>query len=177
MASWPTKLSSVALRFVAFNECVYCTEAAYMEHILLFELGNWKAGVDYASDSKSTHPTEVQLEIGTNNNEFTKFPLPRYQSCPWTYPVPAVTPHVQPSALPLHLSLLHIRRRKGLDHTRTIHEPRSEDAVGICEHAVLQTDDDELTAAESRANESANVLGVREIESGVDLIKNVHGRW
>ena len=95
----------------------------------------------------------------------------------WTYPVPASNAScTHPSALPI-ISLLHIRRREGLDHTRTIHKPHPENAVGICEHAILQTNDDELTAAESRANEPANVLGVREIESGVDLVENVHGCW
>lgn len=95
----------------------------------------------------------------------------------WTYPVPASNAScTHPSALPI-ISLLHIRRREGLDHTRTIHEPRPENAVRVREHAVLQTDDDELTAAEARADQATDVLSVREIESGVDLVKNVHGCW
>lgn len=54
----------------------------------------------------------------------------------WNYPVPAVTPHLHPSALPI-ISLLHISRRKSLDHTRTIHEPCPEDPVRVREHAIL----------------------------------------
>jgi len=90
---------------------------------------------------------------------------------------PAVTPHIHPSITPHHRSLLHIRRRKSLDHTRTIHEPRPENAVRVRKHAVLQTDDDELTATEARADQAADVLGVGEIESGVDFVENVHGCW
>lgn len=40
--------------------------------------------------------------------------------------------------------LLHISRRQSLHHTRAFTKPRPEDAVGVLEHAVLQTDDDEL---------------------------------
>lgn len=75
------------------------------------------------------------------------------------------------------ISLLHIRRRESLDHTRAIHKPCPENAVRVREHAILQTDDDELTAAEARADQATDVLGVREIESGVDFVENVHGCW
>lgn len=87
-----------------------------------------------------------------------------------------VTPQVHPSALPI-ISLLHIRRRERLDHTRAVHEPCPENAVRVREHAVLQTDDDELTAAEACADQATDVLGVGEIESGVDLVEDVHGCW
>lgn len=87
-----------------------------------------------------------------------------------------ITPHVDPSALPI-ISLLHIRRCESLDHTRAIHEPRPENAVRVRKHAILQTDDDELTAAEARADQATDVLGVGEIESGVDLVEDVHGCW
>jgi hypothetical protein len=82
-----------------------------------------------------------------------------------------------PSITPHHRSLLHIRRRKSLDHTRAVHKPCPENAVRVRKHAVLQTDDDELAAAEARADQATDVLGVREIESGVDLVENVHGCW
>ena len=71
------------------------------------------------------------------------------------------------------ISLLHIRRRESLDHARAIHK----DAVRVREHAVLQTDDDELTSAEARPDQATDVLGVGEIESGVDFVENVHGCW
>jgi hypothetical protein len=61
---------------------------------------------------------------------------------------------------PRHLSLLHIRRRKSLNHTRAIHESCPENAVCVREHAVLQTDDDKLTAAESCADQTTDVLSV-----------------
>lgn len=112
-----------------------------------------------------------------NRNNITKnFHTQGINHAQWTFPVPAVTPHVHPSALPI-ISLLHICRRERLNHTRTIHESCPENAVGVCEHAVLQTDDDELTAAEARADQTTDVLGVRKIESGVNLVKNVHGCW
>jgi len=95
----------------------------------------------------------------------------------WTYPVPASNASYTPPSTPHHRSLLHIRRRESLDHTRTIHESRPENAVRVREHAVLQTDDDELTAAEARADQATDVLSVREIESGVDFVENVHGCW
>jgi hypothetical protein len=78
---------------------------------------------------------------------------------PMDLTVPAVTPHIHLPTSPI-ISLLHIRRRESLDHTRTIHEPCPENAVRVCEHAVLQTDDDELTAAEARADQAADVLGM-----------------
>jgi hypothetical protein len=72
---------------------------------------------------------------------------------------------------------LHIRRRQRLHHTRTIHEPRPEDPVRIRKHAVLQTHDDELAAAEARADQAADVLRVRQVEGRVDLVEDVHGCW
>ena len=54
----------------------------------------------------------------------------------------------------------HIRRRQSLNHTSAVHKPRPEDAVGIAEHAVLQTDDNELAALEPSADETTNILRV-----------------
>lgn len=72
-------------------------------------------------------------------------------------------------------SSLHISRRERLHHTRAIHEPRPENPVGVREHAVFQTDDDKLAAAEARADQSADVLRVRQVERGVDFVEDVHG--
>jgi hypothetical protein len=74
-------------------------------------------------------------------------------------------------------SSLHISRRKRLHHTRTIHEPCPENPVRIRKHAVLQTDNNELTAAEASADQATDILRVREIESGVHFVENVHGSW
>lgn len=73
--------------------------------------------------------------------------------------------------------LLHVCWRQRLHHTGTLAEARSEDTIGILEHAILETDDDELRALESRLDEATDVLGVGQIESGVDFVKNVHRCW
>ena len=57
-------------------------------------------------------------------------------------------------------ALLHVRWRQGLDVTRALAEPRAEDTVGILEHAVLETDDNELRALEACLDQATNVLGV-----------------
>jgi len=48
------------------------------------------------------------------------------------------------AASPLPAPSFQIRRRQRLHHTGTLAEPRPEDAIGVLEHAVLQTDHDEL---------------------------------
>lgn len=131
------------------------------------------------SSSGNRHLHEFPSESSRYEQEIKLRKKPYSQGinhAPWTYPVPAVTPHVHPSALPV-ISLLHIRRRESLNHARAIHKPCPEDAVRVREHAVLQTDDDELTSAEARPDQATDVLGVGEIESGVDFVENVHGCW
>lgn len=76
----------------------------------------------------------------------------------------------------LHVSF-HVSRRKRLDSTGPIRKPRPKDPICILEHAILQTDDDELGALESSLDQSTDVLCVRQIQSGVNLIENVHGSW
>lgn len=44
--------------------------------------------------------------------------------------------------------------------TRAFAEPRAEDAVGILEHAVLETDNNELRAFEACLDQATNVLGM-----------------
>ena len=66
--------------------------------------------------------------------------------------------------------------RSPLNHTRPISKPRPKQHVRIREKALLERDDDELGAAEARAEEVAYVLSVREVECGVDLVEDVHGR-
>jgi hypothetical protein len=41
-------------------------------------------------------------------------------------------------------TLFQVSWREGLNNTRTLTEPRPEDPVCVLEHAILQTDDDEL---------------------------------
>jgi hypothetical protein len=104
-------------------------------------------------------------------------PIPRYQSI-----MPVELSNSKPTPHPIYThstthqsSLLHIRRRKRLNHTRTIHKSRPENPVRIRKHAILQTDNNELTSAEASADQAANVLRVREIERGVHFVENVHG--
>lgn len=77
-----------------------------------------------------------------------------------------------------HVSLysLHIGWGKRLNNTGALAESCTEDAVGVLEHAVLQGHHNELRALEASLNQSTNVLGMRQIERGVDLIENVHWR-
>lgn len=74
-------------------------------------------------------------------------------------------------------SLAEIRRRQRLNHTRALGEPGAEDAVGVLEHAVFERDDDELGALEPCLDETADVLGVRQVQRGVNLVEDVHWRW
>jgi hypothetical protein len=65
-------------------------------------------------------------------------------------------------------------RIRTLNNTCAFTESRSKDPIGILEHAIFQTDDDELTALEPRFDEPANVLCVGQIQSSIDLVENVH---
>jgi hypothetical protein len=71
---------------------------------------------------------------------------------------------------------LEIGGRERLHHTCALAEARLEDAVGVLEHAVLQTDHDKLRALEARLDQATNVLCMRQVQRGVDLVENVHGR-
>jgi hypothetical protein len=73
------------------------------------------------------------------------------------------------------ISLFQVSWCKGLDNTGSLAESCSEDSIGILEHSVLQTDDNELTAFEASFDESANVLCVRQIKSSIHLIEDIHG--
>jgi hypothetical protein len=58
-----------------------------------------------------------------------------------------------------------------------LHQLSAEDTIGVFEHAVLQTDNDELRATELGPDEAANVLRMREIQRCIDFVKNVQRRW
>lgn len=77
-----------------------------------------------------------------------------------------------------HASLysLHVSRGKCLNNTGTLAEPCAEDAVGVLEHAVLQGHHDELGALEASLDQATDVLGVGQVQRGVDLVENVHWR-
>ena len=77
----------------------------------------------------------------------------------------------EPNQLP------YIRRPKHLHHTRTIHKSRSENAVCISKHSILQTHNNELTAPEPCPDQTSDVLCVRKIERRVDFVQDVHRRW
>lgn len=55
-------------------------------------------------------------------------------------------------------NLFQVGRRQRLNYTRSLAEPRPENPVRVLEHAVLQTDDDELGALEPRLYQPANIL-------------------
>ena len=71
----------------------------------------------------------------------------------------------------------HVRWRQRLDYRGTLLEPGSENPVCILEHAILQTDNDELTALESSLDQPTNILRMRQIERGIDFVEDVHRRW
>lgn len=71
---------------------------------------------------------------------------------------------------------LHVGRGKCLNNTGALAEPCAEDAVGILEHAILQGHHDELRALEASLDQATNVLGMGQIQRGVDLVENVHWR-
>jgi hypothetical protein len=49
-----------------------------------------------------------------------------------------------------------------------------EQHVRVREESFLETDDDELGSLEAITEEGTDVLGVRQVEGGVDLIEDVH---
>ena len=73
--------------------------------------------------------------------------------------------------------LLQVCRRQRLHHTRALAKPRLEYPISILEHAILQTNNDELRSFESRLDQTADVLRMRKIESGVYFVEDVHGCW
>lgn len=72
---------------------------------------------------------------------------------------------------------IEIRPSQRLNNTRPLRKPRFENPIRILEHAVFQTNHNELRALESCLDEAANVLGVRFVERGVDFVEDVHGCW
>jgi hypothetical protein len=76
----------------------------------------------------------------------------------------------------LHVSF-HVSRCKRLNSTSSIRKPRPENPICVLEHAILQTDDDELGTFEPSLDQAADILCMRQIQSSIDLIENVHGRW
>lgn len=74
------------------------------------------------------------------------------------------------------LYLFHIGGGKRLNNTGALAESCTEDAVGILEHAVLQGHHNELRTLEACLDKATDVLGMRQIQRGIDLIENVHWR-
>lgn len=52
-----------------------------------------------------------------------------------------------------------------------------EQHIGILEEAFLKTHDHELAALEEAADHQADVLGVTQVKSRIDLIQDVDWRW
>jgi hypothetical protein len=64
-----------------------------------------------------------------------------------------------------------------LHDTRTIAEARPEKDIGIRKQPLLQGHHDELRTLEPCTEQLADVLCMRQIEGGVDLIEDVHWCW
>ena len=80
----------------------------------------------------------------------------------------------------LTLRLIQIRRAalcSPLDDTRAVSEACTKEDVSVREEALLERDDDKLRATKTRAKERANMLCMRKIKRGVDLVQYVHRRW
>jgi hypothetical protein len=75
-----------------------------------------------------------------------------------------------------HNQALSASREKAtyFNNTRTISELGPEQHVGIIEQTVLQTDDNELRVLESIFEQLPDMLGMREVESSVDFVQNIH---
>jgi len=69
-----------------------------------------------------------------------------------------------------------ISRSQSLYNTCSLGEPSPEDPVRVLEHAILQTDDDELGTLEPCFDQPPNILRVREIQCGIHLVQDVHRR-
>lgn len=72
---------------------------------------------------------------------------------------------------------LKIRSSQRLNNTSPLTKPRPKDAIGILKHAILQTNNNKLTALEPGFDQSSNILCMWQIERSVYLVENVHGRW
>lgn len=66
--------------------------------------------------------------------------------------------------------------RGALDDGSSVSEARPEEHVRVREEALLERDDDELRALEARSEQLPDVLRVRQVEGGVNLVQNVHRR-
>ena len=67
-----------------------------------------------------------------------------------------------------------IRRSKRLYNTCTFTKSRPEYPIRILEHAILQTNNDELTSLEPGLDEPTNILRMGQIKSGINFVQNVH---
>lgn len=71
--------------------------------------------------------------------------------------------------------LFQLPGRHHRDDTGAFTKSRPKNPICVLEHAVLQTDNDKLRILKPSLNDSTDVLGVGQIEGGVDFVKNVHG--
>jgi len=67
------------------------------------------------------------------------------------------TPRMHNNEIQLHVSF-HVSRRKCLDSTGPIRKPRPENPICVLEHAILQTDNNELGTLESSLDQATDVL-------------------
>lgn len=56
----------------------------------------------------------------------------------------------------------------------SVAETSAEEYVGVGEQAFLQRNDDELAAREARLEQLTDVLRVRKVQGGINLVQDVH---
>ena len=74
------------------------------------------------------------------------------------------------------LPLFHIGWSQSLHDTCSLTESCPEDTVRVLEHAVLQRDNDELGSLKPGLDQTTDVLCVRQVQSSVHFVENVHRR-
>lgn len=141
----------------------------------------------YSSSASTRKKRDIEQKLRRIENEC---PYQHLQSCtdiiprptPVAYPKPSMIDDSKSKVKNMHVlfiirRLLRVRRRQCLNHTGTFTKPRLENAVGILEHAILERHNNELRSLESGLDQATDILRVRQVESGVDLVENVHWRW
>lgn len=64
---------------------------------------------------------------------------------------------------------------QNLHNTSPLLKPRAKHPIRILEHTILKTHNNKLGSSKAGFDQAANILGMREVERGVDFVENVHG--
>lgn len=79
------------------------------------------------------------------------------------------------SKVSLFVKMCHESSLHHTDNTGSFTKPRPKNPVCVLEHTILQTHHNELTALEPGLDQSTNVLSMRQVQSGIHFVQNVHG--